>query len=107
LIINKQHFYILFSNLLWNAIKYTNNSWKIDIHLNNYKLSIKDNWLWISAIDKEKIFDRFYMWEKSRNNEGHGIWLSLVKKIADIYRWKIIVNSELGKGSEFILIFKK
>ena len=92
---------------MWNAIKYTQVWWKIDINLYNDKLSVKDNWLWISDTDKKKIFDRFYMWEKSRNNDWHGIWLSLVKKIADIYNCKITLKSEIGKGSEFILIFKK
>lgn len=105
IMINRQYFYILFSNLLWNAIKYTDKWWKIEVILNNDKLSIKDNWIWISEFDKERIFDRFFMWEKCRNIEWHWIWLSLVKKIADIYNWKIRVKSELWKGSEFILIF--
>lgn len=105
IMINRQYFYILFSNLLWNAIKYTDNWWKIEVTLYNDKLSIKDNWIWISEFDKERIFDRFFMWEKCRNIEWHGIWLSLVKKIADIYKWKIKVKSELWKWSEFILIF--
>lgn len=105
LTINKQYFYILFSNLLWNAIKYTKEWWQIDINLYADKLSIKDNWLWISDTDKEKVFDRFYMWEKCRNNDGHGIWLSLVKKIADIYKFKIELKSKLWEGSEFIIIF--
>ncbi len=105
LIINKQYFYILFSNLFWNAIKYSNNWWKIEIILKNDSLHLKDNWIWISKLDMNKIFDRFYVWEKSRNIEWHGIWLSLVKKIANIYKWKIKVKSELWKGSEFILFF--
>lgn len=105
LTINKQYFYILFSNLLWNAIKYTNEKWNIDIVLYGNRLLIKDNWIWISGLDKDKIFDRFFMWEKSRNQVWYGIWLSLVKKIANIYKWKIIVKSELWKGSEFTIVF--
>lgn len=105
LIINRQYFYILFSNLLWNAIKYTNIWWKIEITLLSDKLIIKDNGIWISAENKERIFDRFFMWDVCRNNQWHGIWLSLVKKIAEIYNWKIRLNSELWKGSEFIINF--
>ncbi len=105
LTINRQYFYILFSNLLWNAIKYTDKWWKIEITLLSDKLIIKDNGIGISPENKERIFDRFFMWAKCRNNEGHGIWLSLVKKIAEIYKWKIRLNSELGKGSEFKIIF--
>jgi len=106
LTVNKQYFYILFSNLLWNAIKYTNQWWQIDVNLYINKLVIKDNWIWVIKDDHKKIFDRFYMWEKSRNIDWHGIWLSLVKKIADIYKWRITLISEVWKGSEFSIFFK-
>lgn len=105
LIINKQYFYILLSNIIQNAIKYTSKWWQIDITLDTESLKIKDNWYWISKQDLDKIFDRFYMWTSSRNSEGYGIWLSLVKKIADIYNWKIEVKSKLEKGSEFKINF--
>jgi len=106
LVINKQYFYILFSNLLWNAIKYNKVGWKIIIILEKNIIIIKDTGIWILKKDRQKIFDRFYMWSCSRNCDGHGIWLSLVKKIADIYKWKIIVNSIEWAGSEFIIKFK-
>ena len=105
LTINKQYFYILFSNLLWNAIKYSNKWWKILITLSKNSLIIKDNWIWIYKENLGKIFDRFFMGEKCRNNYWHGIWLSLVKKIVDIFKWKIKVQSEKWKGSEFSLYF--
>ena len=105
LTINKQYFYILFSNLLSNSIKYNNIWWKIDIILERNNLIIKDNWLGIKKENLEKIFDRFFMGRQSRNIEWHGIGLSLVKKIADIYEWKINVKSEENKGSEFIIEF--
>ena len=105
LTINKQYFYILFSNLIWNAIKYSEKWWKIEITLDRNKITIKDNWVGISKENLEKIFDRFYMVEQSRNNEWHGIWLSLVKKIADIYKWKIKVKSDEGEGSQFVIEF--
>ena len=105
LTINKQYFYILYSNLLWNAIKYSNNWWKIIINLNKNSLSIKDNWIWIGNENIDKIFDRFFMWEKSRNTEWHGIWLSLVKKIIWINKWKIKVQSIKWKWSTFTILF--
>ena len=43
------------------------------------------------------------MSEQCRNVDGHGIWLSLVKKIADMYNFKIKVNSEIWKWTEFIV----
>lgn len=105
LIINKQYFYILFSNLIWNAIKYTNKWWTIEIFLEKNKLRVKDNWIWMNKENLDKIFDRFFIIEKARSVEWYWIWLSLVKKIADIYKWKIDVKSEENKGSEFIVEF--
>lgn len=105
LIINKQYFYILFSNILWNAIKYSNVWGKVDVTLKKDKLIIKDNWIWIDKENLNKIFDRFFIIWKSRNTEWHWIWLSLVKKIANINNWKIRVKSEEKKWSEFIIEF--
>jgi signal transduction histidine kinase len=43
------------------------------------------------------------MSEQSRNVDGHGIWLSLVKKIADMYGWEIRVDSKIWEGTEFVV----
>ena len=103
--INKQYFYILFSNLLGNAIKYSKKWWKIEINLAKDSLSIKDNGKWIHSDQIDKIFDRFYQWSSARGEEWFGIWLSLVKKIADIYKWKLSVESEETQGSKFTVKF--
>lgn len=102
---NREYFYIMLSNIVWNAIKYNKNNWKIDIKIDKTKLSIKDSWKWIPSSDLEKIFDRFYKIDKSRNSDGFGIWLSLVKKIAYIYKWKIEVKSKKWEWTEFIIKF--
>lgn len=105
LTINKQYFYILFSNILWNAIKYSNKWWKIDVKLSKKELIIKDNWIWIKQENIEKIWDRFYTCSEWREVDSSWIWLSLVKKIADIYKFKLEVKSEVWKGSEFVIKF--
>lgn len=102
---NKNYFYIIFSNLLRNAIKYNKTSWKIDIKLEKNKLTISNTWDWIKKQDLKHIFDRFFKWEKSRNTEGFWIGLSLVKKICDIYDWKIMVKSEENKETSFEIRF--
>ena len=102
---NKQYFYILFSNLFGNAIKYTQEWWKVDITLEKSKLIISDNGVGIKKEDQEKIFHRFYQSDSSRGQSGFGIWLALAKKIADIYKLKISIKSEEGKGSSFIIEF--
>jgi len=104
---NKDYFYMFLSNIIWNAIKYNNINWNIDILYNNNYLSIKDTWIWIDNKDINKIWDRFFKSDKSRNSEWFDIWLSLVKKIADIYKWKIDIKSEVDKWSEFIVHFSK
>jgi len=78
---NKTYFYMFLSNIIWNAIKYNKKDWKIDISYKKWKLVVSDNWEWIKKDDLEKIFDRFYKVDKSRNSEGFWIGLSLVKKI--------------------------
>lgn len=102
---NKEYLYIFLSNLIWNAIKYNKVWWKINIIYENWKLIIEDNWIWIKEEELEKIFDRFYKSDESRNTDGFGIWLSLVKKVADLYKWKIYVETIKGKQTKFIIIF--
>lgn len=102
---NKNYFYIFLSNLIWNAIKYNKNSWKINISYKSWNLVIDDTWIWIKKEDLDKIFDRFFKSDKSRNTDWFGIWLSLVKKIADIYKWKIKVKSEEDKWTKVLVSF--
>lgn len=105
--INKNYFHILFSNLLWNAIKYNlENNWIINIEVSKDYFSIENTWEWIEKDDLEKIFDRFYKTDKSRNSDGFWIWLSLVKKICDVYFWKIDVVSNINSKTKFKIFFK-
>ena len=103
---NKDYLYIFLSNIIWNSIKYNNFWWKIDIYYKKWELIIKDTWIWIQENDLEMIFDRFYKADKSRNSEWFWIGLSLVKKIAKIYKWKIRVVSEKTKWTTFMIKFK-
>lgn len=101
---NKHYFYMLFSNLLRNAIKYNIESWDIKIVLDKTKFIISNTGKEISKSDLPYIFNRFFKGEKSRNTEWFGIWLSLVKKICDLYNWKIHVTSD-QKNTSFEIVF--
>lgn len=102
---NVQELNILLVNILKNAIKYNTKWWSVNISLEKNILSISDSGKWISSQDKEKIFDRFYRGSKVRSEEWFGIGLSLVKKITDTNNWKIEIESEEWKWSEFKIIF--
>lgn len=103
---SKDYFYILFSNLLRNAIKYNDEkNPEININISKNHLSIENSWTWIWESDLDKIFERFYKCDTSRNTEWFWIWLSLVKKICDIYDWDVSVSSELNKKTKFEIRF--
>jgi len=101
---NTEYFYIMFSNLLRNAIKYNFESWSIHINLDKSKISISNTGFPIESWDLPHIFDRFFKWEKARNTQGFWIGLSLVKKICDIYKWKILVTSQQEKTTFEIIL---
>lgn len=101
---NKHYFYIMFSNLFLNAIKYNFKGWKIDIVLDKTFLSIWNTWDLIHEDKAEEIFKRFYKLDESRNTQWFWIWLSLVKKIVDIYKWKIFVTND-WENNFFKIIF--
>lgn len=105
--VNKNYLHILLSNLIWNAIKYNIDfKWNIDIVLNKNKISISNTWYWIEEQYLIKIFDRFFKADESRNTEWFWIWLSLVKKICDVYKWNILVKSKINEKTTFEIIFK-
>ncbi|MDQ7023780.1 MAG: HAMP domain-containing sensor histidine kinase [Candidatus Gracilibacteria bacterium] len=105
IIASKEHFKILFSNLLNNAIKYNKIGGEIKITINKNKLIIKDTGIGVTQINLEKIFDRFYRENNSQTGDGFGIGLSLVSKICEINKWKISVNSQKGEGTSFEIKF--
>ncbi|PIR33529.1 MAG: hypothetical protein COV36_02530 [Alphaproteobacteria bacterium CG11_big_fil_rev_8_21_14_0_20_44_7] len=82
-----------FANLLDNAIKFTPANGEINISLrrsaDGFTVKIADSGVGIAKQDREKVFNRFYRTESSRNTEGHGLGLSMVKAIIDYHNGKI------------------
>lgn len=97
----------LVTNLISNAYRYGRPDGWIRVSLRkigkDIYLSVKDNGLGISKEDIGKIFDRFYRADKARHTSGTGLGLSMVKQIVDFHGGAILVESELDKGSEFII----
>lgn len=98
-------------NLLSNAIKFTSHGGKITVNVysrdNRVLVSVKDTGPGIPKQMQAKIFERFQQVGSAltREFEGSGIGLSLVKSFVNLHNGLITVNSELNKGSEFILEF--
>ena len=94
-------------NLIHNAVKFTPENGLIKIKL--YKEDgqivcyIADNGVGISKEDQIHIFERFFKVDKSRDRSlgGNGLGLSLCKKIIELHRGQITMESELNKGTKF------
>ena len=96
-------------NLISNAIKFSEKGDEIFIDVKDkdefVKISVKDNGIGIEEKNLDTIFDRFKQIDESlsRNTEGTGIGLSLVKSIVELHSGCIYAESEVGKGSKFIV----
>lgn len=97
-------------NLISNATKFSNDNGEIFVNIKDMdewvEISVKDNGIGIEEKKLDIIFDRFEQADKSlsRNAEGTGIGLSLVKSIVELHGGSIYVESEYGKGSKFTVI---
>ncbi|MNN45559.1 Alkaline phosphatase synthesis sensor protein PhoR [compost metagenome] len=102
----------VFTNLLHNSFKYTNQG-RIHVVITEYQafsiVKISDTGLGIGEDELPYIFERFYRGEKSRNRKtgGAGIGLAIVKAIIEAHGGSIEVQSELNKGTEFIVRLPK
>jgi heavy metal sensor kinase len=115
----------LFINLIENGIKYTEEGGSIHITLQKeyppsvrnpsdwgegergkfVKIIVSDTGIGIAKEDQERIFNRFFRVDKARSREqgGSGLGLSICKWIVEAHQGEIKVESELGKGSSFIV----
>jgi len=104
------HFSNVINNLIDNAIKYCNESPVINISLEqdegHVKLSISDNGIGISPKDQNHIFEKFQRVNTGniRMAKGFGLGLSYVKKVMELHKGIVSVESDLKKGSQFNLL---
>ena len=106
---DKLHITSVIYNLLDNALKYSKENPQIDIKLirqsEYFELRISDNGIGIPDAYRYKIFDRFFRVPSGNrhNTKGYGLGLSYVNHIVQRHQGFIEVESELGKGSTFIV----
>lgn len=112
----------LLLNLIENGIKYTEDGGSVRIALlkeskpsvpENHsqqetefvKIIVSDTGIGIAKEDQERVFNRFFRADKARSRElgGSGLGLSICKWIVEAHRGEIAVESDLGKGSSFIV----
>ena len=96
-------------NLLDNANKYSPEVPEISVKTKSdnhwYIIEISDKGIGLDSDNKKKIFEKFFREETGNihNVKGQGLGLSYVKKIVELHKGQILVESHKGKGSTFTL----
>ena len=105
--------YSLVQNLIDNAIKYTNAPGDIKVEVKSDSdwviFSVADTGIGIAVSEQKNIFNDFYRVgdEMTRSTKGSGLGLATVKRVAETHKATISLVSKPGKGSTFIVKFKK
>lgn len=103
----------VFSNLIGNAVKYSQKSERPKITLNGIEsetevfYTITDNGIGIADAEIDNVFDLFQRMDNVADIEGSGVGLAIVKRIVDRHKGRIWLESELEKGSAFHIAFPK
>jgi len=98
-------------NLLDNAVNYSDQGGKVELFCEKagdlLRLNVRDHGIGIDQQHLERIFERFYRIDKARSRDqgGTGLGLSIVKHIMEFHNGSVAVQSQLGQGSTFTLIF--
>lgn len=100
-------------NLIENAIKYSDAGGRIWIEAkeqeNRIQVSVRDEGIGIAREHLERLFERFYRVDKSRSTKagGTGLGLSIVKHIAALFGAELRVESTVGEGTIFYVLFER
>ncbi|MDM8568164.1 ATP-binding protein [Thiotrichales bacterium HSG1] len=101
IISNQEHLYLMYRNLIDNAIRYSPQNGKVTVTIykpfsNQLVVTILDTGCGISTDQQQKVFERFYRGEQ-QNTLGSGLGLSIVQRIAELYHIEIqLENMEKG-----------
>ncbi len=102
---------LAWNNLLSNAFKFTAEGGSVSLTLTaddtHAFVTVKDTGCGISPEAGARIFDKFYQGDTSHRTEGNGLGLALVKRVVDITKGEIRVESQLDVGTAFTVTLKK
>ncbi len=109
--VDEVHFSNVLFNLMDNAVKYRKPDQPVDIYMKTWNddthlyVSVKDTGLGIKKEDLKKVFEKFYRVHTGNVHDvkGFGLGLAYVKKIVDLHKGEISINSEYGKGTTFTI----
>lgn len=107
--------YEMIFNLCDNGIKYNKDGGQVfikintDLPENKVSISVGDTGIGIENKERDRIFERFYRVDKSRSKElgGTGLGLSIVKHGAKYHNAELLIESKVGVGSNFTVIFPR
>jgi len=101
---------VMFSNLLSNAVKYNREGGSVTVTIRDdpegVRIDVADTGIGIAPADLEKLFREFVRLRtpETRAIEGSGLGLSILKRLATLYRGTVSVDSTPGRGSTFTVI---
>ena len=100
---SQRAFSVLVGNLIRNACQYTERG-RVTVIVEADRVVVRDTGVGLSAEEQKRAFVSFFRGDQGRGS-GHGIGLTIVKRLADRFGWEVALSSEVGVGTEVSVVF--
>jgi len=99
--------FIVIKELIDNAIKFSDGEIDVFVKMKGNEVIVSDNGIGIPDGEKDKIFESFYQIDRDKTGQipGIGLGLSIVRKISELFNGKILIETNLPRGTVFKVIF--
>jgi signal transduction histidine kinase len=96
---------MVLGNLIRNAVNYTTNG-EVEVSVEADKVTVRDTGIGMSDAELSNAFEPFYRADESRGKvKGHGLGLSIVKRLVHQFGWSVSVHSRPGEGTSIAVTF--